>query len=747
MDTLLAEGLFHDPFKYNLEPVFPYSGNNQSRVNHDHELSYHDGNDVLVDDFLSLNDLNEGDIDIARLAGSNPQGDTPESGDFPDACLKYMSEILMEENLEQLPSTFEDCCALQACEKELYDVLGVNSPTSSDPSALQSSSSFESPDAYLNDSPSFESPDDYLNDSPTGSNGNEYVDGKNYFVESNWVLARGKFEPVSSSSRTNSQWSPSSNSSDGSVKGLLDSPTSILVPKEASSTVDMKWLREAMKQIPELSCQCQPGSEGCMICKEVGAPGDEYKGKRSHQRDNSKDEDARSSKHIEADDGEEDIQLEQYDDIMLCREGVEATSNCVTGSSPLSLITPQQNGNPKAKGRASRSKKKSSKPIEKKEELVDLTTLLTHCAQAVASFDLRSANDLLRQIRQHSSPSGDGIQRLAHYFANALQARIDGNGAKLSSHLYNRRVPVSDVLRAYRGFVSAIPFKRTSFFYANPTIIKFAETTNEKKIHIIDFGIFYGFQWPCLIQKLSQRPGGAPELRITGVDNPESGFRPAKAVQETGRRLDAYCKRFRVPFRYQGIAKKWETLTVEDFKIEEDEVVVVNSLYSQQRLLDETVEAESPRDAYFNLIRKLNPDLFIQGIINGAFNAPFFITRFREALFYYSSVYDLFEATMARDNQERMLIERELYGFAAMNVIACEGAEREERPETYKQWQVRTMRAGFRRVPLDQDLMSKAKEKVKANYHKDFVLDEDNHWMIQGWKGRILFALSVWKPV
>ncbi|KAL9274157.1 Scarecrow-like protein [Drosera capensis] len=740
MDTLLVEGLFHDPFKYNPEPVFPYSGNNQLRVNHD-------GNDLVGDDCLSLNDLNEGDIDIARSAGSNPHGDAPESGDFSDACLKYMSEILMEENLEELPSTFEDCCALQACEKELYDVLGVNSPTSSDPSTLQSSSSFESPDAYLNDSPSFESPDDYLNDSPTGSNGNEYVDGTNYFVESSWVLGRGQYEPVSSSSRTNSQLSPSSNSSDGSVNGLSDSPTSILVPEEATNTVDMKWLREAMRQIPELGCHCLPGNEGCMICKEVGTPGDEYKGKRNHQRDYSKDEDVMSSKHIEVDDGEEEIQLEQYDDIMLCREGVEVTSNCVTGSSPLSMITPQQNRNSKAKGRASRSKKKSSKPIEKKEELVDLTTLLTHCAQAVASYDLRSANELLRQIRQHSSPSGNSIQRLAHYFANALHARIDGNGAKLSSRLYNRRVSVSNVLRAYRGLVSAIPFNRTSFFYANLTIVKFAETTNKKKIHIIDFGIFYGFQWPCLIQKLSQRPNGAPELRITGVDNPESGFRPAKAVEGTGRRLAAYCKRFDVPFRYQGIAKKWETLTVEDFKIEEDEVVVVNSLYGQQRLLDETVEAESPRDAYFNLIRKLNPDLFILGIINGAFNAPFFITRFREALFYYSSVYDLFEATMARDNQERMLIEGELYGFAAMNVIACEGAEREERPETYKQWQVRTMKAGFRRVPLDQDLMSKAKEKVKAKYHKDFVLGEDNHWMIQGWKGRILFALSVWKPV
>ncbi|KAK3006892.1 hypothetical protein RJ639_009581 [Escallonia herrerae] len=40
-----------------------------------------------------------------------------------------------------------------------------------------------------------------------------------------------------------------------------------------------------------------------------------------------------------------------------------------------------------------------------------------------------------------------------------------------------------------------------------------------------------------------------------------------------------------------------------------------------------------------------------------------------------------------------------------MNVIACEGAERIERPETYKQWQVRNLRAGFRQLPLNDEIL------------------------------------------
>lgn len=38
------------------------------------------------------------------------------------------------------------------------------------------------------------------------------------------------------------------------------------------------------------------------------------------------------------------------------------------------------------------------------------------------------------------------------------------------------------------------------------------------------------------------------------------------------------------------------------------------------------------------------------------------------------------------------------------------------------------------------------KEMVKKEYPKDFVVDEDGKWVLQGWKGRILLAVSCWVP-
>ncbi|KAF2589875.1 hypothetical protein F2Q70_00042007 [Brassica cretica] len=129
----------------------------------------------------------------------------------------------------------------------------------------------------------------------------------------------------------------------------------------------------------------------------------------------------------------------------------------------------------------------------------------------------------------------------------------------------------------------------------------------------------------------------------------------------------------------------------------------------------------------------MKPDVFVNSTVNGSFNASFFTTRFKEALFHYTAVFDMFGSTLSRENPERMHFEEVFYGREVMNVIACEGVDRVERPETYKQWQVRMMRAGFKQKPVEAELVESFRVKMKKwGYHKDFVLDEDSNWFLQG---------------
>jgi hypothetical protein len=376
-------------------------------------------------------------------------------------------------------------------------------------------------------------------------------------------------------------------------------------------------------------------------------------------------------------------------------------------------------------------------------EVVDLRTLLTHCAQAVASDDRRSATELLKQIKQHASPLGDATQRLAHCFAEGLQARLAGTGSMVYQSLMAKRTSATDILQAYQLYMAAICFKKVVCLFSNHTI--YNAGLGKKKIHIVDYGIQYGFQWPCFLRWIADREGGPPEVRITGIDLPQPGFRPTQRIEETGRRLSKYAQQFGVPFKYQAIAaSKMESIRVEDLNLDPEEVLIVNCLYQFKNLMDESVVIESPRDIVLNNIRNMRPHTFIHAIVNGSFSAPFFVTRFREALFFYSALFDALDATTPRDSNQRMLIEENLFGRAALNVIACEGTDRVERPETYKQWQVRNQRAGLKQQPLNPDVVQVVRNKVKDCYHKDFVIDVDHRWLLQGWKGRILYAISTW---
>ncbi|XVE59273.1 hypothetical protein DITRI_Ditri05aG0032700 [Diplodiscus trichospermus] len=687
-----------------------------------------------------------------------------------DPVLKYISQMLLEENMEDKPYMLNDYEALEDTEKSLYDVLGEQYP----PTNIQQpfvNQNVESPDSNLSGSSS-----DY------GSNGHSNssistTDGTSNYINHQGVGEVGKPDPSllqvplsgdgyfrPDLQQPNSQFSGNStNILSNMGNGLMESSINELLVQNIFS--DKESVLQFQRGFEEAS-KFLPSSNKLIIDLESNRFPMEQKGKvqnvtvkvEKDERENSPDG-LRSRKNHARD--EEDLEAERshkqfatyteetyteeselsdmFDKVLLCAEG---SAMCGTNAAEIKTLQQKEQANGSTVGKT-RSKKQG-----KKKETVDLRTLMLLCAQAVSADDRRTAGELLKQIKEHSSLLGDGTQRLAHFFASGLEARLDGSGTAIQNYyasVASNKRTAADILKAYKGYLCACPFKKLPIFFANRMICQMAEKASV--LHIVDFGILYGFQWPILIQLLSQRPGGPPKLRITGIEIPQRGFRPTERIEETGRRLENYCKRFNVPFEYNCIAaQNWEKIQIQEIKINSNEMLAVNSLIRFENLLDETAEVDCPRDGVLKLIRKMNPDIFIHSIINGNYNSPFFVTRFREALFHLSAIFDMFENTLGREDPARLMFEREFYGREAVNVVACEGSARVHRPETYKQWQVRTLRAGFKPLPLDQELLKKLRNKLKAWYHKDFVIDEDNHWMLQGWKGRILYGSCCWVP-
>nr|BAJ34044.1 unnamed protein product [Eutrema halophilum] len=701
-----------------------------------------------------------------KSAPADPLSSPSDDADFSDSVLKYISQVLMEEDMEEKPCMFHDALALQAAEKSLYEALGEKYPSSSsmDHRAYQEKLADDSPDGYC----SAGGFSDYASTTTaTSSDSHWSVDGLENRpswlqtpIPSNFVFQ--------STSKLNSVTGGGNSTVSGS--GFGDDLISSMFKDSELAMQFKRGVEEASKFLPKSSQLFidvenyipknpgfkESGSEVFVKTEKKEEtehhnsaapppPPNRLTGKKSHWRDEDEDSVQERSTKQSAVYVEETELSEMFDKILLCgsRQPV-----CITEqkfpTEPAKVETTQQTVNG-AKSRGNKSTANTNISInDSKKETADLRTLLVLCAQAVSVDDRRTANEMLRQIREHSSPLGNGSERLAHYFANSLEARLAGTGTQIYTALSSKKTSAADMLKAYQTYISVCPFKKAAIIFANHSIMRL--TANANMIHIIDFGISYGFQWPALIHRLSFRPGGPPKLRITGIELPQRGFRPAEGVQETGHRLARYCQRYNVPFEYNAIAQKWETIKVEDLKIQQGEFVVVNSLFRFKNLLDETVVVNSPRDVVLNLIRKAKPDVFIPAILSGSYNAPFFVTRFREALFHYSALFDMCDSKLTREDEMRLMFEKEFYGREIMNVVACEGTERVERPETYKQWQARVIRAGFRQLPLEKELMQNLKLKIENGYDKNFDIDQNGNWLLQGWKGRIVYASSIWVP-
>ncbi|KAJ3692583.1 hypothetical protein LUZ60_011678 [Juncus effusus] len=388
---------------------------------------------------------------------------------------------------------------------------------------------------------------------------------------------------------------------------------------------------------------------------------------------------------------------------------------------------------------------KQSKSKQSRVIWVDLTTLLLRCSQAIAMNDPQSANELIKQIKQHSSPDGDGVQRMAHIFAIGLEARLAGTGNELSLYVqpHSTREHVTNILKAYNLFIISNPFVRASYFFANHTILNAIEKAS--KVHIIHLGIgFCSFQWPHLMLALSKKEVKIMKLRITGIDNRQPSLRPIERVEEQGRRLQEYARNFGIPFEYSGIVAKWEEICIEDLNIEKDEMVIVNSMYRFKNIGAET-DTNSPRNKVLDVIRRIKPHIFIQGTINESFSGLLFATRFKQILLHYSAMFDLLDSTVPPDDKVRHFIESKLWASDVFNLIACEESKLVENPETYKQWGLRNLRAGFEQMPIDRAIVKKIKKKVTNIYDKKFFIEEDKKWLLFGWKGRTMYTLSTWQ--
>ncbi|KAH9602532.1 hypothetical protein KSS87_003561, partial [Heliosperma pusillum] len=306
----------------------------------------------------------------------------------------------------------------------------------------------------------------------------------------------------------------------------------------------------------------------------------------------------------------------------------------------------------------------------------NLKELLIECARALSENRVDDFDNLVEKARKEVSISGDPTQRLGAYMIEGLVARKEASGSNIY-HALRCKEPLGKDLMSYMHILYEIcPYLKFGYMAANGAIAEACR--NEDRIHIVDFQIAQGTQWLTLLQALAQRPGGAPYVRITGIDDPMSKYARGDSLEAVGKRLKALSEKCKIPIEFHAVPVFAADVTREMLDVRPGEALAVNFPLQLHHTPDESVDVNNPRDDLLRMVKSLNPKVTTLVEQESNTNTTPFVTRFIEALEYYSAMFESIDVTLPRDRKERINVEQHCLAKDIVNVIACEGKERVE---------------------------------------------------------------------
>ncbi|XP_019160270.1 PREDICTED: DELLA protein GAI1-like [Ipomoea nil] len=374
--------------------------------------------------------------------------------------------------------------------------------------------------------------------------------------------------------------------------------------------------------------------------------------------------------------------------------------------------------------------------VDSQENGVRLVHTLMACAEAIQKDNMKLAEALVKQIGFLAVSQAGAMRKVATYFAEALARRI----YRLYPSNHNDSA-FSDLLQMH--FYETCPYLKFAHFTANQAILE--AFANKNRVHVIDFSMKQGMQWPALLQALALRPGGPPSFRLTGIGPPSSDN--TDHLQEVGWKLAQLAETINVEFEFRGfVANSLADLDASMFNIQDGETVAVNSIFELHQLLARPGAIEK----VLSVVQDMKPEIVTVVEQEANHNGPVFMDRFTESLHYYSTLFDSLEGCAASEggavcDQDKVMSEVYL-GRQICNVVACEGVDRVERHETLAQWRTRFKSAGFSAVHLGSNAYKQASMLLALFAGGDgYRVEENDGGLTLGWHTRPLIATSAWK--
>lgn len=355
--------------------------------------------------------------------------------------------------------------------------------------------------------------------------------------------------------------------------------------------------------------------------------------------------------------------------------------------------------------------------------------LLLSCAELISRSDFSAAHRLIGILLSNSSPYGDSTERLVHQFTKALSLRL---------HRFFPAPPENydDALlrSSYLSLNQITPFIRFSQLTANQAILEAID--GQQSIHILDFDIMHGVQWPPLMQAVAER-FPPPTLRITGTGA------DLDTLRRTGDRLAKFAHSLGLRFQFHPLIllPNEDPISVtSSILILPDETLAVNCVHYLHRVNRDRLHL------FLRRVKSMGPAVVAVAEREANHNHPIFQQRFAEAVEHYAAVFDSLEATLPPGSRERLAVEQVWFGREIVDIVAAEGENRRERHERFRSWEVMLQSTGFVNCPLSPFALSQARLLLRLHYPSEgYQLHIFNDSFFLGWQNQLLFSVSSWR--
>ncbi|KAE8683804.1 Scarecrow-like protein 28 [Hibiscus syriacus] len=338
----------------------------------------------------------------------------------------------------------------------------------------------------------------------------------------------------------------------------------------------------------------------------------------------------------------------------------------------------------------------------------ELVHLLTACVEAIGSKNIATINHFIAKLGDLASPRGSAISRVTAYYTEALALRV----MRLWPQIFHISIPCEfdrvdeDNGTTLRLLNQISPILKFVHFTSNEILLRAFE--GKDRVHIVDFDIKQGLQWPSLFQSLASRTNPPSHVRVTGIGESK------QELNETGNRLLGFAEALNLPFEFHSVVDRLEDVRLWMLHVKEKETVALNCAFQLHKTLYDG-NGGALRD-FLGLIRSTNPTVVIMAEQEAEHN-------------------DQSGGDVCKGNPE---------------YIACEGSDRHERHESFEKWRKLMEQGRFRCMGITERELVQSQLLLKmysSDKYKVKKQGQDGGALTLSWLDQPLYSVSAWTPI